>query len=177
MHIPRSDMTLRARRNGRGSVRAEPPAANNTLEALLDGSIRLRDLYRHARRRTSDSQILQLQPVFDTHYKDQVRLVDVLIDRARIAGGAARVFAGTFLHDSQLCWDPRGRHAQIRMLRTLLDAHEVVLGIALSSGDERKDDAWIHDLAVDQVVLANERQSRSICDLVNFSIPFERTSD
>ena len=175
MHIPRSDMTLRARRNGRGSVRAELPAANNALEALLDGSIRLRDLYRHARRRTSDSQLVQLQPVFDTHYKDQVRLVDVLIDRARIAGGAARVFAGTFLHDSQLCWDRRGRHAQIRVLRTLLDAHELVLGIALS-GDERNDDAWIHDLAVDQVVLANERQSRSICDLVNFSILFERTS-
>jgi hypothetical protein len=183
MQIPSSDMARETRRRRRG-VGTESPAANDLLETLLDGSIRLRDLYRHARRRTTDSQLAQLQRMFDAHYKDQVRLVDVLIDQARIAGGAGRVLAGTFLQDSQLSWDPRSRHARIRMLRTLLDAHELILCVALSGGDEKKSDAWIRDPAVDQVVLANERQSRSICDLLgnrheDFSmpIPFQLTSD
>jgi hypothetical protein len=46
----------------------------------------------------------------------------------------------------------------------------------LWGGDEEKSDAWIRDLAVDQVVIANERQIWAICDLLgnrheDFSMP------
>jgi hypothetical protein len=184
MHTPSGDMALETRLTRRRGGGAEAPEANDPLESLLNSSIRLRDLYRHARGRTSDSRLVHLRRMFDAHYKQQVRLVDLLIDRARIAGGADRIFAGTFLQDSQPSWDPRSRHAGICMLRTLLEAHELILGVALSGGEEKKDDAWIRDLAVGQVVLTNEEQSRSICDLLGsrcedprMSIPFQWTSD
>jgi hypothetical protein len=52
------------------------------------------------------------------------------------------------------------------------------------SGDERKDEVWIRDLAVGQVVLANEQQSQSIFELLGsrcndprMSIPFQWNSD
>jgi hypothetical protein len=151
---------------------------------MLDCSIRLRDLYRQARRRIGESQLEQLRTMFDAHYREQVRLVDVLVDRVRNSGGTGRIFAGNFLQDPQFSWDPRSRHARVLMLRTLLEAHELTLSVAFAGGDEKRDEAWIRDLAVGQVVLANEQQSRSICDLLGnryedptVPIPFQWTSD
>jgi hypothetical protein len=99
-------------------------------------------------------------------------------------GGAGRIFAGTFLQEPGLGWDLRTRHALVQMLRTLQEAHELVLGFALLGVEEKKDEAWIRDLAVGQVVLANEQQSRSICDLLSnrsddprMLIPSQWTSD
>jgi hypothetical protein len=184
MHITSGDIAHQTRTTRRRGVSTDASEADHSLEWLLDGSIRLRDLYRHARGQTGDSQLVQLRQIFDAHYKEQVRLVDLLIDRARIAGGAGRVFAGTFLQVPQPSWDLRSRQTRIRMLRTLLDAHEQILSVALPGGDEKKDDAWIRDFAVGQVVLANEEQSRWICDLLgnrcedpSMSIAFQWTSD
>jgi hypothetical protein len=179
-----SDIALEARLIRRR--RADPASSETTnpLGSLLAGSIRLRDLYRHARRRTCDGRFGRPQTMFNAHCKEQVGLVDLLVDRVRIAGGASRIFADTFLQDPQPSWDPRSRSARLPMLRTLLDAHELILAVALSGGDETNDHAWIRDFAVGQVVLTNEQQSQSICDLLGdrcedarTSIPFQWTSD
>src|ERR1700730_12584404 len=67
------------------------------LEELLAQSIGLRDLYRGARWQTADIQFRRLRQLFDRHYQEQLRLVDVLIDRIHALNGAGRVFAGDFL--------------------------------------------------------------------------------
>jgi starvation-inducible DNA-binding protein len=166
--------------------RADPESceAINPLESLLDESIRLRDLYRHARRRTCESPFVQLRTMFNAHCNEQVRLIDLLVDRVRISGGASRIFAGTFLQAPQPSWDPRSRNARNLILRTLLDAHELILSIAQLWGDEKSGHAWIRDFAVGQVVLANEQQRLSICDLLGnrreeflTSIPYQWTPD
>jgi hypothetical protein len=184
MQMSRSDRSLDTRLVRRRRAESETAEVINPLESLLDCSIRMRDLYLHARRRSCDSQLAQLRILFDAHYKEQVRLVDVLVDRVRNSGGTGRIFAGTFLQDVQVSWDPRSRHARILMLRTLWDAHELTLSVAFAGGDEKRDEAWIRDLAVGQVVLANEHQSRSICDLLGnrcedpgMPMPFQWTSD
>lgn len=122
--------------------------------------------------------------MFTAHYNEQVRLVDLLVDRVRNSSGVSRIFASTFLQDPQPSWDPRSRNARILMLRTLLDVHELILSAALSGRDGKNDLAWIRDLAVGQVVLANEQQSQSICDLLGnrreefrTSIPYQWTPD
>ena len=67
------------------------------LEVLLAHSIHIRDLYKNARWQTADIQFRRLRQLFDGHYKEQIRLVDVLIDRIHALNGAGRVFAGDFL--------------------------------------------------------------------------------
>jgi starvation-inducible DNA-binding protein len=71
------------------------------LEELLAQSTHLRDLYKTARRQTADVQHRQLHQLFDVHYKEQISLVDVLIDRIRMLGGSGSVFAGDFVKDTQ----------------------------------------------------------------------------
>jgi hypothetical protein len=136
------------------------------LESLLEGSVRLRDLYRRARRETVDHGHPDLRTLLDTHYKEQVRLIDVLIDRARMWGGEGRILAGAFLADVQSHWDPRGRDSRTRMLQTLFDAHEFILSWALSSRGDNQDSSAVRDFAVGQVVLANEEQSSAVCALL-----------
>jgi DNA-binding ferritin-like protein len=54
------------------------------LEELLAESISLRNLYRNARWQTADIQYRVLRQLFDRHYKEQLHLVDVLIDRIQL---------------------------------------------------------------------------------------------
>jgi starvation-inducible DNA-binding protein len=133
------------------------------LDELLAHSIRLRDLYTNARWQTTDIQFRHLRLLFDGHYKEQLRLVDVLIDRIRMLGYPGRVLAGVFLQGTQFSYALRGRTSPIRLLRDLLDAHELVLSAArpgTNSGSQ--DGPSIRDFAVGQVVLTNDLQSRSI---------------
>jgi len=136
------------------------------LDALLAHSIRLRDLYTNARWQTSDIQFHQLRLLFDGHYKEQLRLVDVLIDRIRMLGYTGRVLAGVFLQGTQFSYALRGRTSPIRLLRDLLGAHELVLSAACprENSDSQDDNPSIRDFAVSQVVLTNDLQSRSICE-------------
>ena len=133
------------------------------LEALLAQSIHLRDLYKTARWQTADVEHRQLHQLFDVHYKEQIRLVDVLIDRIRMLGGRGSVFAGDFVKDTQCSCLRLGRKAAFRLVGELLDAHESVLNTAQStrvSGDHK----WARDFAIGQVVLTNDQQSWSLRD-------------
>lgn len=136
------------------------------LEVLLSHSIRLRDLYKKARWKTADIQFHNLRLLFDAHYIEQLRLIDVLIDRIRLLGGAGSVFAGAFLRDTQFSYALRGRTCAIRLLNDLLDAHELVLSVIRSSArsDSQNDGASIRDSAMGQVALANELQCRVISE-------------
>jgi starvation-inducible DNA-binding protein len=133
------------------------------LEELLAQSIHLRDLYKTARWQTADVQHRQLQQLFDVHYKEQIGLVDVLIDRIRMLGGSGSVFAGDFVKDTQCSRLRLGRKTAFRLVGELLDAHESVLNTAQPtrvSGDHE----WARDFAIGQVVLTNDQQSWSLSE-------------
>jgi outer membrane protein TolC len=58
--------------------------------------------------------------ILDDHYKEQLRLIGLLVDRIRTLGGAARVFASDFLQSTQFCRvlrDPRALNKLLRDLR------------------------------------------------------------
>jgi starvation-inducible DNA-binding protein len=133
------------------------------LEELLAQSIHLRDLYKSARWQTADVQHRQLHQLFDVHYKEQIGLVDVLIDRIRMLGGSGSVFAGDFVKDTQCSCLQLGRKAAFRLVAELLNAHESVLNTAQparASGDHE----WARDFAIGQVVLTNDQQSWSLSE-------------
>jgi DNA-binding ferritin-like protein len=144
----------------------ESDACIALLEELLGHSIRLRDLYKQARRQACDFEPDRLRRLFEDHYREQLRLVDVLMDRLRMLGGAGGVFAGDFLNPTRIAHPSRTRHARNRLLHELLEAHEVVLGAARPGGvDGQGDGAWFRDFAVGQVVLSNVLQSQSVSEL------------
>jgi starvation-inducible DNA-binding protein len=135
----------------------------SVLEELLAKSICLRDLYRNARWQTADVRYRGLRQLFDRHYNEQLRLVDVLIDRIRILGGGQQVFARDFLQGTQFARALRGNKAASHLLNELLDAHESVLNTTRPNGSAMNVQ-WAHDFAVGQVVLTNDSQSSSISD-------------
>jgi starvation-inducible DNA-binding protein len=136
------------------------------LDELLVHSIKLRDLYKSARRQTADLQLGALRALFDDHYKEQLRLVDVLLDRLRMLGGGGRVLAGHLVQGAPFSRALRGEPSLIRLLRDLLDAHDTVLTAARSgaNGEEYAHTPLSRDFAVGQVVLVNDTQFQSISD-------------
>ena len=134
------------------------------LEELLAHSIHLRDMYKNARWQTADLQFRLLRQLFEGHYKGQIQLVDVLVDRIRALNGAGKVFAGDFLHRTQFSQLLRGRASVTLLLTELLDAHESVLNAALPTGanEEQLNGSWARDFAVGQVVLTNNEQSLAV---------------
>jgi starvation-inducible DNA-binding protein len=133
------------------------------LEELLGQSIYLRDLYRTARWQTADIQYRRLRRLFDRHYKEQLQLVDVLVDRIRTLGGGRQEFARNFLQGTQFACALRGGNAAAHLLNELLDAHESVLSTGRANGSVMNAQ-WAHDFATGQVVLTNDAQSSAISD-------------
>ena len=157
----------------RESITDEPSAAPLTagsrdccemvavLNDLLVDSILLRDLYKKARRQNTDIAFHSLRQLFDNHYREQLQLVDVLIERMCSLGGASSLFADRFLHETHFSGRLRSEGVALRWLRELLDRHESVLGKARPAGSS-EDHVWIRDAAVSRVVLINDLQSWSI---------------
>jgi starvation-inducible DNA-binding protein len=143
------------------------------LEDLLAQSISLRDLYRIARWQTADIQYRRLRELFDRHYKEQLQLVDVLLDRIRTLGGGRQIFARNFLHGTQFTHALRGSKAVSRLLSDLLDAHESVLNTGRPDGSAMNA-KWAPDFAVGEVVLTNDAQSASIGDQLADCEPRQR---
>jgi starvation-inducible DNA-binding protein len=134
------------------------------LDELLTHTLLLRDLYKSARCQTADIHLRHLRPLFDTHYKEQLALVDVLVDRIRALGGASRVLAGAFLQGPPPSYALRGRSASNRLLCDLLDTHEIVLSAAHTAGtySQASDSSAVRDFAVGQVLLTNDQQGGSV---------------
>jgi starvation-inducible DNA-binding protein len=134
------------------------------LEELLIHTIAVRDLYRYARHRSVNTHFYHLLPLCEAHYKDQLRLVDVLVERTRALGGDSRVAASAFVRGIHPSGAHHGRLTQNRLLCDLLDAHEVVLSAVHTSGALRAsiDQSAAHDFVVGEVVLTNESQVRAV---------------
>ena len=134
------------------------------LEELLTHTLPLRDLYKGARCQAADIHFRHWRPLFDTHYKEQLILIDVLVDRIRALGGASRVLAGAFLQSAPPCYALRGHSAPNRLLCDLLDAHEIALSAAHTAGThgQPSDSSSVRDFAVGQVLLTNDQQGCSV---------------
>jgi starvation-inducible DNA-binding protein len=146
--------------------KSETSKTIEVLEVLLAHSIHLRDLYRNARWQTAGIQFRRLRQLFDGHYKEQIHLVDVLIDRIHALNGAGRLFACDFLDRTQFSQIVAGRAATRHLLVELLDAHESVLSAALPTGTHYKqaNSSWTRDFAVGQVVLTNDQQILAVSE-------------
>lgn len=144
------------------------------LEQLLVQSIRLRDLHMNTRWQiSSGGEFGEIRKMLNDHYKEQLSLIGTLVDRLRILGGAARVFAADFLQRGEACRVIRGPRALNQLLYDLLEAHEAVLAAARPH-DAHEDLYSVRDFAVGQVVLTNEQQWEIVNDRVMAARPQQR---
>ena len=97
MNVPTSDPSIGPSAIPVTGADASPCKTVAVLQELLTQSIHLRDLYKNARWQFSGMEFRDLRQMLDDHYKAQLSVIDVLVDRIRNLGGAARVFAGDFL--------------------------------------------------------------------------------
>jgi hypothetical protein len=111
--------------------------------------------------RQASRAMFAVRRILDDHYKEQVSLIDVILDRIRVLGGTVGVFASEFLQSAPSCRLLRGPRALNRLLHEFFDAHESVLSAARPH-DSNDDQPWVRDFAVGQVVLTNEQQCESI---------------
>lgn len=160
-----------------GSMRIgeTPAAAGNSsldtvavLEQLLVQSIRLRDLHINARWQISDGQFNEIREMLNDHRKQQLSLIGSLVDRIRMLGGAAGIFASDFLQRTPFVRVIRGPRALKQLLLDLLEAHEAIL-----NGDDLH---LARDFTVGQVVLTNEEQWEDINDKIRSPGPQRRLS-
>jgi DNA-binding ferritin-like protein len=127
------------------------------IDEVLGDSIHLRDLYRNARWQNGDIEFYRLRQLFDNHYREQLCLVDLLVDRMRVLGGAGSLFAHEFLRKVHFSRQLRGEGAAYRLLQEFFEAHESVLANTRPTGSAA-DQHQIH-----QVVAVLLRDSVMLC--------------
>jgi hypothetical protein len=146
-----------APRNG-----SKPYRSSKNLAELLSHSIGLRNLYKCARWQTSSMPSDRLHLMFDAHYKDQIRLVDLLINEANASGATAHVFGGDCLGGSQFAYALYGRMSPVDLLRVLLERHGALQDALGDEGSPR-------DGVEKQMFLTNGRQLQLVNEEVAIS--------
>jgi starvation-inducible DNA-binding protein len=131
------------------------------LNRLLAHTMALRDLYRKAHWQTSGPNFYALHLLFEKHYGEQERLMDLLAERVQTLGGVARALASDVVEETRLARAPSGVESAADQLRRLVDAHEFLLQEArpLARDAAANGDDGSNDLIVGQVVRGNELQS------------------
>jgi starvation-inducible DNA-binding protein len=136
----------------------------DVLEELLAHSVRLRDLYKAVRCKAVHIPPRRLHQLFDCHYREQIQLVDTLIDRIRTLDGAAGVFAADLLRWSEFPQRTRDAASITQLLARVMDAHDSILSVALPNHSDvgRVESSWSRDFAVGMVVLTNNQQIQAV---------------
>jgi hypothetical protein len=154
-------------RKGRLATHDSPSgssATNNTL-VLLDELLRLtfavRDLYASALHPRADAGIRHLRPLFDIHHTQQLRLVEILVDRIGAPHDAKGAFEAVLPVGTHPAYVLRGL-APERLLCDLLDAHASVLRVADGARAIGADTSADRDFAIGRVVLTNDLQSYAV---------------
>ncbi len=138
-------------------VRAE---SVTILNQILVETMTLRDLYKKHHWQVSGATFYQLHLLYDTHYKEQVELMDALAERIQALGGIALAMATDVAEMTAIPRTPRGREDVPAQLSRLLEAHETVI-LQVRRGAERTaefGDQGSNDLLVSDVLRTNEMQ-------------------
>jgi starvation-inducible DNA-binding protein len=130
------------------------------LNQLLADTMTLRDLYKKHHWQVSGPTFYQLHLLFDKHYAEQSKLIDVIAERIQLLGGVSIAMAPDVAETTLIPRPPKGREAVPVQISRLLHAHEIVLKEARTMARlaaEQEDDGT-NDLLVSDVIRTNELQ-------------------
>ena len=141
---------------------AEPVRLEMTaqLNHLLADTMTFRDLYKKSHWQVAGPIFYQLHLLFDKHYKEQVELVDSMVERIQVLGGVSIAMAADVAEITRIPRPARGPEEIPVQISRLLDAHLIVLletrrllHRAIELGDE-----GTNDFLVSSVLRTNELQ-------------------
>ena len=148
------------------------------LNLLLADTMTLRDLYKKSHWQTTGLTFYQLHLLFDKHYGEQVKLIDLIAERVQILGGVSIAMAADVAETTRVKRPPRGREGPLEQISRLLDAHHVVISETrkLARLASRLGDDSTNDLLIGDVLRTNEMQTWFLNEhLVN--VPLSATSE
>jgi starvation-inducible DNA-binding protein len=130
------------------------------LNQLLADTMTLRDLYKKHHWQVSGHTFYQLHLLFDKHYDEQSKLIDLIAERIQLLGGVSIAMAPDVAETTLIPRPPKGREPVPVQISRLLHAHEIVLKEARTMARlaaDREDDGT-NDLLVSDVIRTNELQ-------------------
>jgi starvation-inducible DNA-binding protein len=130
------------------------------LNQLLADTITLRDLYKKHHWQVAGHTFYQLHLLFDKHYEEQDKIVDMIAERIQLLGGVSLAMAHDVAETTLIPRPPRGREEVPVQISRLLHAHEIVLKEARTMAKlaSEKGDDGTNDLLVSNVIRTNELQ-------------------
>jgi len=132
----------------------------DNLNQVLADTITLRDLYKKHHWQVSGHTFYQLHLLFDKHYEEQNKLVDLMAERIQLLGGVSVAMAHDVAETTLIPRPPKGREPVPVQISRLLHAHEIVLkeARAMARLASERDDQGTNDLLVSDVIRTNELQ-------------------
>src|SRR5436309_7050516 len=146
------------------------------LNQVLADTMTLRDLYKKHHWQVSGPTFYQLHLLFDKHYAEQSRLIDVIAERIQLLGGVSVAMAADVAETTLIPRPPKGREPVPVQISRLLHAHEIVLkeARAMARRAAEAGDDGTNDLLVSDVIRRNELQVWFIAEHV-VDVPLTRT--
>jgi starvation-inducible DNA-binding protein len=130
------------------------------LNQVLADTMTLRDLYKKHHWQVSGPTFYQLHLLFDKHYAEQSKLVDMIAERIQVLGGLTIAMAPDVAERTLIPRPPKGREPVPVQISRLLHAHEIVLKEARTMARiaSAQEDDGTNDLLVSDVIRTNELQ-------------------
>ncbi|HEY3447904.1 MAG TPA: DNA starvation/stationary phase protection protein [Myxococcales bacterium] len=135
-------------------------ASVKALTQLLVDTITLRDLYKKHHWQVSGPTFYSLHLLYDKHFDEQHKLVDLIGERIQILGGVAPAMAHDVAEATSIERPPKDSESVPAQLARLLAAHEKILVGARRAATESSDlgDYGTNDLLVSAMIPTNEMQ-------------------
>lgn len=143
------------------------------LNLLLADTMTLRDLYKKSHWQTTGPTFYQLHLLFDKHYGEQVKMIDLIAERVQILGGVSIAMAGDVAETTRVKRPPRGREGPLGQISRLLDAHHLLISETrkLARLASKLGDDGTNDLLIGDVLRPNEMQVWFLSEhLVNIAL-------
>jgi starvation-inducible DNA-binding protein len=149
-----------ARRNPLALDPTVAAASIDSLNQLLADTLTLRDLYKKHHWQASGPTFYILHLLFDKHFAEQSRLVDLLAERVQTLGGVTIAMAPEVAEATLIPRAPKGREDSATQIARLLQAHEVILleARAMARNSAASGDLGTNDIIVSDVIRNNELQ-------------------
>ena len=130
------------------------------LNELLADTITMRDMYKKHHWQASGPTFYSLHLLFDKHYEEQSRLVDILAERIQTLGGVAISMAHDVAEITNIPRPPRGKEETPVQISRLLEGHEILLRSARAAARQSAEDGddGTNDIIISDVIRTNEMQ-------------------
>jgi starvation-inducible DNA-binding protein len=135
-------------------------ASVDSLNQLLADTLTLRDLYKKHHWQASGPTFYFLHLLFDKHFEEQSKLVDLLAERVQTLGGVSIAMAPDVAEATLIPRAPKDREDTATQIERLLHAHEIILleARAMARDSAASGDLGTNDLIVSDVIRTNELQ-------------------